>query len=113
MRFSSYEYIRMSFLIYDFANWFHLSFLIYGENFVFFFISVERNECYAVLSKKKDQVKTICRTEHLLIGLNMELDLQSLFGLLCIQLYSLAAAPQLPPTPAFGIIYEGAIGQPR
>jgi hypothetical protein len=38
-------------------------------------------------------------------GLNMELDLQSLFDS-CVQLYSLAE------TPAFGLIYEGAIGQP-
>jgi hypothetical protein len=53
---------------------------------------------------------------HVNHGLNMELDLQSLFGLLCtvsVQLYSLAEVPQLPPTPAFGLIYESAIGQPR
>ncbi len=33
----------------------------------------------------------------------------------CVQLYSLAETPQLPaPTPPhFGLIYEGAIGQPR
>ncbi len=33
----------------------------------------------------------------------------------CSQLYSLAEAPQRPPPipPAFGLIYEGAIGQPR
>ncbi len=31
--------------------------------------------------------------------LNIELDFQSLFGLLCIQLYSLAEIPQLPPFP--------------
>ncbi len=30
----------------------------------------------------------------------------------CVQLYSLAETPQ-PPPPAFGLIYEGAIGQPR
>jgi hypothetical protein len=42
--------------------------------------------------------------------LNMELvDLQSSF-----ELYSLAEIPQLPPPPpAFGLIYKGAIGQPR
>ncbi len=28
------------------------------------------------------------------------------------QLYSLAETLQLPPPPAFGFIYEGAIGQP-
>jgi hypothetical protein len=39
--------------------------------------------------------------------LNIE-DLQSLFGLLCTSVpYSLA------DTPAFGLIYEGAIGQLR
>jgi hypothetical protein len=27
--------------------------------------------------------------------------------------YSLTETPQLPPPPAFGLIYEGAIGQPR
>jgi hypothetical protein len=40
--------------------------------------------------------------------LNMELDLQSLFGLLCTDVYSLAETPQLPLPPAFGLIYEGA-----
>jgi hypothetical protein len=45
--------------------------------------------------------------------LNMELDLQSLFGLHCAQLYSLAETPQPPPFPAFELIYEGAISQPR
>ncbi len=41
--------------------------------------------------------------------LNMEVDLQSLFGLhvtWCEQLYSLA-------DPALGLVYEGAIGQQR
>jgi hypothetical protein len=45
--------------------------------------------------------------------LNMELDLQHFLGS-CVQLYSLAETPQLPqlpPPPAFGLIYEGAIGQ--
>jgi hypothetical protein len=36
----------------------------------------------------------------------MELNLQNLFGL-----YSLAET--LPPPPAFGLIYEGAIGQSK
>ncbi len=44
--------------------------------------------------------------------LNMELDLQ-IFLSSCVQLYSLAETPQLPPPPAFGPIYKGAIGQPR
>ncbi len=45
----------------------------------------------------------------------MELDLQSLFGLLpvysCTHFGSDRATPPLPPT--FGLIYDGAIGQPR
>jgi hypothetical protein len=49
----------------------------------------------------------------------MELDLQRLIGLHvhCAQLYSLAEAPQTPTSPphppVFGLIYGGAIGQPR
>ncbi len=31
----------------------------------------------------------------------------------CVQLYSLAETPQLPPLPASGLIFEGAIDQPR
>ncbi len=44
--------------------------------------------------------------------LNMELDLQSLFG---FHVHSCANWQRLrnPPTPAFGLIYEGAVGQPR
>jgi len=45
--------------------------------------------------------------------LNMEVDLQSLFGLhvtLCAQLYSLAETPH---PPSLGHVYEGAIGQQR
>ena len=45
----------------------------------------------------------------------MEFDLQSLFGL-DVQLYSLAETPATATPiypPAFGLIYEGAIGQPR
>ncbi len=47
--------------------------------------------------------------------LNMELDLQSLFGAPCAQLYSLAESFQFqpPPPPTFGLINEGAICQPR
>jgi hypothetical protein len=55
--------------------------------------------------------------EKQLFRLNMALDLQSLFGLHvhCAQLYSLAETPQPapPPTPSFGLKFEGAIGQPR
>jgi hypothetical protein len=42
----------------------------------------------------------------------MELDLQSLFGL---RVHSCTdwLRPGNPPSPAFGLIYEGAIGQPR
>ncbi len=42
----------------------------------------------------------------------MELDLQSLFGLPCTAVLIGAETPQLPPY-AFGLIYEGAVGQPR
>jgi hypothetical protein len=38
--------------------------------------------------------------------IRMELDLQSLFGLLC-------TAVLIGWDPAFGLLYEGAIGQPR
>ncbi len=48
---------------------------------------------------------------------NMELDLQSLIELElhvhCAHLYSLAETPQPPLTPAFRLLYEGAIGQLR
>jgi hypothetical protein len=47
----------------------------------------------------------------------MEVDLQSLFGLhvtCCAQLYSLAETLLQPPeSPAFGLVYEGDIGQQR
>ncbi len=42
---------------------------------------------------------------------NMEFNLQSSFGLHLPQLYSRAKDSQ--PLPAFGLLYEGAIGQPR
>ncbi len=43
----------------------------------------------------------------------MELDIQKKFiRAPCAQLYSLAEAPQTPPPP-FGLILEGAIGQPK
>ncbi len=41
----------------------------------------------------------------------MELDLQSLFELLCTATHWLRPRSS-PPPPAFGLIYEGAIGQP-
>jgi hypothetical protein len=40
----------------------------------------------------------------------MESNLQSLFGLLCTYNFT---PPHLPPPTAFGLIHEGAIGQPR
>jgi hypothetical protein len=44
--------------------------------------------------------------------LKMELDLQSFFGLhVQAELYSSAQSPQ-PPSPAFGLMYEGTTGQP-
>ncbi len=50
------------------------------------------------------------------LGLNMEVDLQSLFGLhvtWCAQLYSLAETAQLSPPPHLDSYYDGAIGQQR
>ncbi len=45
--------------------------------------------------------------------LNMELDLQSLFGLLCTA-ELIGWDPETPsPPPSFGLICESAIGQPR
>ncbi len=47
----------------------------------------------------------------------MEFDLQTFIGLLCtavLIVWDLAARPPPPsPPPAFGLIYEGAIGQQR
>ncbi len=43
--------------------------------------------------------------------LNMGLDLQSLFGLLCTAV--LIGSDNATPPPAFGLIYGGANGQPR
>ncbi len=42
--------------------------------------------------------------------LNMDVDLQNLFGLhvtCCAQLHSLAVTPQLPPPPSFGPVLRG------
>ncbi len=41
----------------------------------------------------------------------MELDLQSLFGLLCTAVLIGRGPATTPPPPAFRLIYEGAIGQ--
>ena len=50
---------------------------------------------------------------HFIHRLNMELDLQSLFGLLCTAVL-IGWDPATSPLPAaFGLIYEGAIGLPR
>jgi hypothetical protein len=43
--------------------------------------------------------------------LNMELDLQILFGLHVHSWTHWLIPLQLPPLPAFGLIYEGAIGR--
>jgi hypothetical protein len=45
--------------------------------------------------------------------LNMELDLQSLFGLHVHSCTHWLRPPQLPPSHAFGLIYEGAIGKAK
>jgi hypothetical protein len=51
----------------------------------------------------------LCPYMHRLNRLNMALDLQSLFWLLCTAELNYSLAPQLPPPPHFGlIIYEGA-----
>ncbi len=44
--------------------------------------------------------------------LNMDIDLQSLFRLLCTAVLT-GWDPATPLPPALGLIYEGAIGQPR
>ncbi len=44
--------------------------------------------------------------------INMELALQSLFGFLCTAVL-IGCDDPAPPPPAFGLIYEAAIGQPR
>jgi hypothetical protein len=56
-------------------------------------------------------VQTLLFSRH---RLSMELDLQSLYGLLCTAFHWLRPRNS-PPPPAFGliVIYEGAIGQPR
>ncbi len=43
----------------------------------------------------------------------MELDLQSLFGLYVHSCAHWLSPHNHPPPPAFGLIYEGAIGLPR
>ncbi len=45
--------------------------------------------------------------------LNMLLDLHSLFGLLCTAVLIGSDPAASPPPLTFGLIYEGAIGQPR
>ncbi len=43
----------------------------------------------------------------------MELDLQTLFGLIVLSVLIGWDRPRNPPPPAFGLIYEGTISQPR
>ncbi len=45
--------------------------------------------------------------------LNIELDFQSLFGLLYTAVFFGWDPRNYPPPPAFGLIYEGAVGRPR
>jgi hypothetical protein len=52
-------------------------------------------------------------TKTLYHRLNMELDRQSLFGLLCTAVFIVRDPATPPSSPLFGLIYEGAIGQPR
>jgi hypothetical protein len=58
-------------------------------------------------------VQTLLSLLFLYHWLNMELDLQSLFGLLCTAVLIGWGPATSPNSPAFGLIYEGAIGQPR
>jgi hypothetical protein len=86
---------------------FRLVYGFYGYGFMF---PVVTANSYSIDTKFSKPV--MCLTH----WLNMELDLQSLFGLhgdVHSCLYPLAETPQLPPPPAFRLIYEGAIGQPR
>jgi hypothetical protein len=62
---------------------------------------------FATIPEMEQGMKSICCGNRL----NMELDLQSLFGLHVI-VHSCTHWLR-PHTPAFGLIYEGAIGQPR
>jgi hypothetical protein len=48
-----------------------------------------------------------------MLRLNVDLDLQSLFGLYVHSCTDWLRPHNPPPYPAFGLIYEGAIGQPR
>ncbi len=77
------------------------------------FFSMDASE---LVSKKCRTLTQLLPKEIKSRRLNMELDLQSLFGLhvqLCIAVLIgwVPATPSFPPT--FGFIYEGAIGQPR
>ncbi len=61
----------------------------------------------------KNTVRSFKKKYHML---NKEIDLQSLFGLhvhSCLYLLAESWDPAPPPPPPFGLIYEGAISQPR
>ncbi len=58
------------------------------------------------------KISTVLRRESIMHLLSMELDLQSIFGLLCTAILMLRPRNS-PSPPAFGLIYEDAIGHPR
>jgi hypothetical protein len=55
----------------------------------------------------------LVRCDSVLLLWSHRLNMELVYLGSCVQLYSLAETPQLPPPPAFGLIHEGAIGQPR
>ncbi len=64
---------------------------------------------YGTVFELLSRVLRVCLTHRL----NMELDLRSLFGLLCTAVLIGWDPATHPFPPAFGLIYEGAIGLPR
>jgi hypothetical protein len=50
---------------------------------------------------------------HLRQVYTVELKISKVYLGSCVQLYALAETPQVPPSRAVGLIYEGAIGQQR
>jgi hypothetical protein len=77
------------------------------------FASMESHIC---LNRKREIGVYIYYREMQWHRLNMELDLLSLLGLLHAPVYSCTYwldPRNSPPLPAFGLIYEGAIGQSR
>ncbi len=78
-------------------NYLYAAFLIIEEIFEYFF----------------DNKSNICRLEIITHRSNIQLDHQSLFGLHVYSCTTTTDWLRPPPPHAFGLIYEGAIGQPR